>query len=234
MTFGQSETSHVSTMWGHWWETTDMPPNPQANDVFIHRTAMWRPLITQSLETRSLGNRRCFFPPPHLPFFIYFPHLFCSGRIGFYSPLFKWQFAVNPSHISSFKIRKPVPWAMTAQISKRVFPLLWLLCDRSSSTVWSQHGEKPGVPSIQTERARQIQATTERTYSAAIRRHATFINHTLMIKAWKWQETLWIKLGEMLPIWNVTLWMMKSQGTFAFVCSISTFCADKDKKWAIM
>lgn len=116
MTFGQSETSHVSTMWGHWWETTDMPPNPQANDVFIHRTAMWRPLITPCLETRSLGNRRCFFPPPHLPFFIYFPHLFCSGRIGFYSPLFKWQFAVNPSHISSFKIRKPVPWAMTAQM----------------------------------------------------------------------------------------------------------------------
>lgn len=74
MAFGQSETSHVSKMWGHWWETTNMPPNPQANDVFIHRTAMWRPLITPSLETCSLGNRRCFFPPPPIRLF----HIFSS------------------------------------------------------------------------------------------------------------------------------------------------------------
>lgn len=237
MTFGQSETSHVSTMWGHWWETTDMPPNPQANDVFIHRTAMWRPLITPCLETRSLGNRRCFFPPPPSAFFHIFSSFILFWTYWFLLPLV--QVTVRRQPLSHFFIQNKKTGALSddssdAQIYKRVFPLLWLLCDRSSSTVWSQHREKPGLPSIQTERARQIQATTERTYSAAIRRHAAFINHTLMIKAWKWQETLWIKLGEMLPIWNVTLWMMKSQGTFAFVCSISTFCAGKDKKFAIM
>lgn len=61
-------------MWGHWWEATETPPNPHANDVFIHRTVMWRVLITPSPETRSLGNRRCFFPSPPSAF----SHIFSS------------------------------------------------------------------------------------------------------------------------------------------------------------
>lgn len=71
MVFDQSKTSLVSSMLGHWWEATETPHNPHANAVFIHRSRMWRVLIIPSPETRSLGNRRCFFPSSLIWLFSY-------------------------------------------------------------------------------------------------------------------------------------------------------------------